>query len=159
MSSSRLDGQQGSSGIEAQRYPTSARAGSYGALFLRLVLATLFVVHLYRKFLYAPMGGIHAWWGALEHNGYPVFVRVYVLSAEFAAALLLPIGLWTRWASLYAVPMMIGAALFWVKLNGYWFSDSGAEFPLLWICALLLQAILGDGAYSVGALRSRAGGG
>jgi putative oxidoreductase len=43
-------------------------------------------------------------------NGYPRFVPWYAISAEFAGALLLIPGIYTRWVSLYALPLTIGAS-------------------------------------------------
>jgi putative oxidoreductase len=128
------------------------RAAPYAALFLRLVLTAFFLAHLYSK--YFTRGGFQTWWHALTQN-YPAYVPIYVLTAEFAAALLLPFGIGTRWVSLYAVPAMVGVVLFWLKLSGYWFTIPGAEFPIAWLCMLLLQAILGDGAYALKISRAR----
>jgi putative oxidoreductase len=135
--------------FQMDRYLTTAQTADFAALCLRLVLGGLFFMHLYRKFFYAPMGGIGAWWGALEHNGYPVYVRVYVLTAEFAAMILLPLGIMTRLTALYAVPMMLGATMFWWNMHGYWFSDSGAEFPIVWTLSLLVMAVLGSGKFAL----------
>ena len=40
----------------------------------------------------------------------------------------------------------VGIILFWLKIGGYWFTNPGAEFPIMWMCLLILQIILGDGA-------------
>ena len=62
--------------------------------------------------------------------------------------LLIP-GVHTRWVSLYAVPMMLGAAHFWSVRKGFFFTAGGCELPLVWAVMLLVQAILGDGAFAV----------
>ena len=66
----------------------------------------------------------------------------YGISAEFAGAVLLIPGIYTRWVSLYAIPLMIGAAQFW-------FVRKGCELPVVWAIMLLVQALLGDGPYAV----------
>ena len=136
--------------------PTPA---SYAALLLRVALGLLFLAHLYWKFEMRP-GGIHSWWSGLATQGYPDWVLVYVLSAEFAAALLLIPGLCCRWVSLYALPFMLGAAHYWLVRKGFFFTAAGGELPLLWSIGLIVQAILGDGAYALGSvLRWRHGDG
>jgi len=106
-------------------------------------MGALFILHIYRKFF---ITGIGAWWSNLAHNGYPSAVMIYVLIAEFSAAVALPLGLWTRWVSLFVLPLIGGASFFWFVRKGFWFSDAGAEFPVLWLVALLVLALLGDGA-------------
>jgi putative oxidoreductase len=49
--------------------------------------------------------------------------------------------------SLYALPMMLGAAHFWGTRKGFYFTASGAELPLVWSVMLVLQVMLGDGPY------------
>jgi putative oxidoreductase len=123
-----------------------ARTAPYAALLLRLVLGTLFVLHLYWKF---TIRGFDAWLTGLHDAGYPLPVVIYVLCAEFAGALLLIPGILTRWVSLFAVPLMVGAAQFWLVRKGFYFTVAGAELPMLWGFALIVQALLGNGAYAV----------
>ena len=130
------------------------RSGTYYApLLLRVTLGLLFIAHLYWKFAVFP-GGLNQWWSNFAINGYPRFVPWYVISAELAGALLLIPGLYTRWVSLYAAPMMLGAAYFWAVRKGFWFAAAGAEFPIAWSPMLIVQSMLGDGPY---ALRMRNG--
>jgi putative oxidoreductase len=122
------------------------RTAPYAALLLRAAVGALFILHIYRKFF---ITGIDAWWDNMAHSGYPKIVMIYALVAEFSAAVALPLGLWTRWVSLLAFPLIAGAAHFWLVRRGFWFSDAGGEFTLLWAAALLVLALLGDGAYAV----------
>jgi putative oxidoreductase len=132
-----------------QQLDSIARAGTaYVPLLLRLTLGSLFIAHLYWKFAVYP-GGLDRWWSNFATNGYPWFVPWYVLSAELAGALLLIPGIAVRWVSLYAVPMMIGAAHFWAIRNGFWFVGAGAELPVLWGVLLILQFLLGSGPYAL----------
>ncbi|HEY1880005.1 MAG TPA: DoxX family protein [Caulobacteraceae bacterium] len=119
-----------------------------GALFLRLLIGSLFIAHLYWKFILLP-GGVQAWWSGLVKSGYPTFVPAYVLSAEFAGALLLIPGVLSRYVALYAMPMMLGAAVFWLARKGFYFTTAGAELPLVWFALLCLQVVLGDGSYAL----------
>ena len=122
------------------------RTAPYAALLLRVALGALFIAHLYWKF---AIRGFDQWWTSLESQGYPALVLAYVLSAEFAGALLLIPGVFTRWVSLYTLPLIAGAAQFWLTRKGFFFTAAGAELPILWGLALLVQALLGDGAYAV----------
>ncbi len=93
-------------------------------------------------------GGLAAWWANLEAAGYPSFVPAYVLSAEILGALLLMPGILTRYVALYAIPMMAGAAQFWLVRKGFYFTGAGAELPLVWLALLGIQVVAGDGRYA-----------
>jgi len=121
------------------------RSAARGAFVLRLLLGALFIAHLYWKVVVLP-GGVAVWWANLLKAGYPPIVPAYVLSAEVAGALLLIPGVLTRYVALYAIPMMIGAAQFWLVRRGFYFTGAGAELPLVWLALLGLQAFMGDGA-------------
>ena len=121
---------------------------SRGIFLLRLLLGVLFIAHLYWKFAVLP-GGLEAWWGNLLKAGYPAVVPAYVLSAELAGALLLVPGVLTRYVALYTIPMMGGAAQFWLVRKGCYFTKAGAELPLVWLALLALQAIMGDGSHAL----------
>jgi putative oxidoreductase len=127
-------------------------ATAYTALLLRVTLGLMFLSHLYWKFKILP-GGFHTWWSGLHATGYPALVAGYAFSAEIAGALLLIPGIYTRWVSLYALPLMIGAAHFWLTRRGYFFTGAGAELPIVWSIMLILQAMLGDGALAIGSAR------
>ncbi|MFL6744728.1 MAG: DoxX family protein [Sphingomicrobium sp.] len=115
---------------------------------LRVLLGLLFIAHLYWKFALLP-GGLPAWWSGLTRSGYPTFVPAYVLSTEFAGAFLLIPGIFTRLVALYALPMMLGAAQFWLVRKGFYFTKAGAELPLVWAALLLIQAVAGDGRWAL----------
>lgn len=125
----------------------SNSAARYAPLLLRLLLGSLFIAHLYWKFAILP-GGLPRWWAGLT-SAYPAFVPWYVFSAELAGALLLIPGIYARWVSLYVLPMMLGAAQFWAVRKGFYFIGGGAELPSVWSVLLVLQAMLGDGPYSL----------
>ena len=118
------------------------------ALLLRLLLGSLFIAHLYWKVAILP-GGLGSWWRNLLENGYPAFAPAYVLSAELAGALLLIPGVLTRYVALYAMPMMAGAAHFWLVRKGFYFTQGGAELPLVWLALLGLQVVAGDGDHAL----------
>ena len=124
------------------------RTAPYAALLLRVTLGLLAIAHIYWKFFIRP-GGFDGWWNGLIQAGYPSWVIVYVLSGEFAGAICLIPGIATRWVALYALPLILGAAQFWLARTGFFFTAAGAELPTLWAAGLIVQAGLGDGAYAL----------
>ena len=128
------------------------RATDLAALILRVTLGLLFIAHIYWKCAILD-GGFAAWWARIRANGYPWLVPYYAVSAELLGALLLIPGIHTTAVCLYALPLMLGAAQFWLVRTGFFFTASGAEFPLVWAVMLLVQALLGDGAYALGPIR------
>ena len=128
---------------------SQASLSEIAALVLRASLGALFIVHLYWKFAVCD-GGFAKWWANFETNGYARIVPYYVVSAEILGALLLIPGIHTRWVSLYALPLMLGAAHFWQVRKGFFFTVGGSELPVVWALLLLLAALLGDGAFALG---------
>ena len=124
----------------------------FGVLLLRLLVGGLFIAHLYRKF---AITGFETWWDGLSQAGYPWWVLAYTVSGEIAGAVLITIGIHARLASLYAVPLMVGATVHWFNRKGFFFTDAGYELPLVWTILLLAQALLGDGACSGSSLIRR----
>ncbi len=133
---------------------TDLERQNVGAFLLRLLLGALFIAHLYWKIAILP-GGLPAWWNGLLRSGFPAVVPAYVLSAEIMGALLLIPGIFPRAVALYAVPMMAGAAQYWLVRTGFYFTKSGAELPLVWLALLCLQVVLGDGQFALAPSRLR----
>jgi len=124
------------------------RTAPYAALVLRIALGLYAIAHIYWKFYIRP-DGLEGWWNGLIQAGYPNWVIVYVLSGEFIGAICLIPGIFTRWVALYTMPLIAGAAQFWLVRKGFFFTAAGAELPTLWATALVVQAGLGDGAYAL----------
>jgi putative oxidoreductase len=124
----------------------SPRAEPYAILLLRLTVGGLFIAHLWLKF---SILGFARWWGGLVKAGYPEFVIAYTLSAELVGAILITLGLGTRWAALYALPMMVGAAQFWAVRKGFYFTGAGAELPIVWSILLGALVLSGGGPLSL----------
>jgi len=131
------------------------RTAPWAVLLLRVSLGSLFIAHLYWKFAILP-GGLATWWGNFEKSGYWPIAPWYGISAEFVGALLLIPGVWTRWAALYTLPLIAGAAHFWAIRKGFSFTGAGSELPIIWSVMLVVQALLGDGPYALApSLRTR----
>ena len=122
------------------------RTAPYAALVLRLALSFFFFAHLIRKF---AVIGFDPWWTGLVKQGYPGPVLGYTVAIEFAGAVLLLLGVYTRYVSLLCLPVLLAVTQYWMARKGFWFADSGMEFPLAWVFMLIAQVLLGDGAYAL----------
>lgn len=126
---------------------TDTRLAPYAALTLRLTLGVAALAHgLMKVFVFTPAGTA----GFFESIGLPGPLAYLVIFGEVAGGLALVAGLWTRQVALLMVPILLGAL--WAHAgNGWVFSGQGGgwEFPAFWTMALLVQAMLGDGALAV----------
>ena len=117
------------------------------ALALRVAMGLLFVVHGGMKlFVFTPAGTA----GYFASLGLPAPLAYLVIAAELLGGLALIAGLWTRWVALALLPIMLGAV--GVHFGaGFIFSNAGGgwEFPAFWAVALVVQALLGDGALAL----------
>ncbi len=123
------------------------RTAPYAALLLRLSLGGLLLAHGLLKVLVFTLPGTVAFFGKL---GLPAIAAYGVVSVELIGGLLLIAGIATRWVSLAALPVLLGATVtHWA--GGWLFSAQGGgwEFPAFWAAALVVQSLLGDGAFAV----------
>ena len=127
---------------------SDTNAASYAALLLRVSLGVMFLAHgLILKVLTFTIPGTVAYFQSI---GYPSFFAYLVILGEIGGGLALILGVRTRLISLLLLPILIGATLQHVG-NGWVFNNQGGgwEFPVFWTVALLVQALLGAGAYAV----------
>lgn len=124
------------------------RTAPYAALILRVSLGVLLLAHglLLKVFTFGVAGTV----GFFESIGYPGFFAYLVIAGEILGGLALILGLWTRPVALLLLPILAGATL-QHSGNGWLFSspNGGWEFPAFWTVTLVVQALLGSGAYSV----------
>src|SRR5689334_20156151 len=122
----------------------------YAALVLRVSLGVMFLAHsLYLKLVVFTLPGTVKFFESL---GLPAFTTHLTIAAEAIGGLMLVVGFKTRFAASALVPVLLGAT--WVHWkNGWLFTNAGGgwEYPLFLAAATVVQALLGDGAYSVGA--------
>lgn len=126
---------------------TDTRA-DYAALILRVSLGvSLFAYGFLLKVLTFTPAGTAAYF---ESIGYPAALAYYVIAVEAVGGLMLVAGLWSRWVSLAALPVLLGATLQHFP-NGWIFSNEngGWSYPAFWAAALVVQFLLGDGAYAL----------
>lgn len=122
-------------------------SSAYAALLLRVALGVMTLAHgLMKVFVFTPAGTA----AFFESLGLPGFAAYLVIFAEVAGGLALILGLHVRLVSVLLLPTLIGAALAHAG-NGWVFSAQGGgwEFPAFWTVTLLVQALLGKGAFAV----------
>ena len=118
------------------------------ATVLRVSMGGLFLAHAWLKlFVFTPAGTV----GYFESLGFPGFLAYLVIAAEVAGGLALIAGLRTRWVALALVPVLLGSIYAPHGAAGFFFSNEGGgwEFPAFWAIALVVQSLLGDGAFAV----------
>ena len=118
------------------------------ALVLRVSLGVMFVAHaLLKYFVFTPAGTVKFF----QSIGLPGPLAYATMAAEIIGGALLILGVYTRAVSFALVPVLIGAT--WAHSgNGWLFTapNGGWEYPAFWTIALVVQALLGDGAYALG---------
>jgi putative oxidoreductase len=121
----------------------------YGTLLLRLALGALFIAHGLLKLLVFKPAGTAAYFRSL---GLPGFVGYLTMAAELGGGTLLILGVATSLVALALVPLILGTIVLVHGSKGWPFNSAGGgwEFPAFWAVALVVQAMLGSGAYSLG---------
>lgn len=124
-----------------------------GALLLRVTLGIVLVSHSLLKVIVFTMPGTVKFFESL---GLPSVFAYITVAVELAAGLLLIAGYRTRIAALAVLPILLGAT--WVHLpNGWVFNapNGGWEYPMFLSVAVIVQALLGDGAFALGHAKSQ----
>jgi len=127
----------------------------YGALVLRVALGVMFIAHsVYLKGVVFTLPGTAQFFQSI---GLPGPLAYVVFAAEAVGGVLLILGVKTRIVAALLVPVLLGAT--WAHAgNGWLFTNKGGgwEYPLFLAIAAGAQALLGAGAYALGANREAA---
>jgi putative oxidoreductase len=126
-----------------------SRTAPFAALLLRVSLGILFLAHVGLKiFVFTPAGTAKFF----ASVGMPAELAYVVIPAEVLAGIALILGVWTRIAAIAATPILLGAIFTVHGAAGFFFTNphGGWEYPAFWTVALVVQALLGDGAYALG---------
>lgn len=118
------------------------------AMILRVSTGGLFLAHAWLKLaIYTPAGTV----GFFESLGFPGFLAYLVIAAELVGGVALIAGVRTCWASLALVPILLGSIYAPHGAAGFYFDSQGGgwEFPAFWAIVLVVQALLGDGAFAL----------
>lgn len=134
--------------LPLDRTVDQTRNADLAAALLRVTSGGLFIAHALLKIIvFTPAGTA----GYFESIGLPGALAYLTIIAELAGGLALIAGFKTRLVSLALIPVLLGAAWFGHGANGFFFSNAngGWEYPAFWAVTLLVQALLGAGAYAV----------
>lgn len=118
------------------------------ATILRVSMGVLFLAHAGLKlFVFTPAGTV----GYFASLGLPGPLAYLVIAAELLGGIALILGIYSRWVSLALVPILLGSIYAPHGAAGFFFSNEGGgwEFPAFWAVTLVVQALLGDGAYAL----------
>ncbi|RLL62113.1 DoxX family protein [Paenirhodobacter hankyongi] len=122
----------------------SAEAIALAALVLRVSLGGLFLAHAWLKiFVFTPAGAA----GYFRSLGLPGWFAYATMAAEVLGGIALIVGFETSLVALVMIPVILGAAWFGHRKNGFWFTNpnGGWEYPAFWGLALFVQALIGGG--------------
>ena len=125
-----------------------SRTAPYAALILRITLGILFLAHAGLKvFVFTPAGTAQ-FFGSL---GLPPALAYLTIAVEAVGGIALILGIFTRWVALALIPVLIGAIAFVHGPAGFFFNNpnGGWEYLAFWIAALVVQALLGNGALAL----------
>ena len=124
----------------------------WGTLVLRVVTGLFFIAHGFGKFWGSP--GFQGWSGMVTGMLHlPVFFAYLVAIVELGGGLLLVAGLWTRYATIPIMIVML-VAIFAVKISK---GVMAAELEISHLAELVALLFLGSGAYGVDRLRCKKG--
>jgi putative oxidoreductase len=119
----------------------------YGAFALRLALGLAALSHgLLKLLVFTPAGTV----GYFASLGLPPAAAYLVMLAEIGGGLALIAGAYVRLVAVAMVPVLLGAL--WVHSGNRWMFASpkgGWEYPAFWTVALIVQALVGPGAFAL----------
>ena len=126
-----------------------AQTASIAALLLRLSMGIMLIAHgFYLKIFVFTMAGAS---GFFESIGLPGWLAWVVMLYETIGGILMILGLFNRWNSLFQGVSLLFAAYLGHSANGWLFSspNGGWEFPAFWAIVCFSLALLGEGKYAV----------
>jgi len=134
--------------------PVSEKNLDRAALVLRLVLATVFLVHGYQKLFVYGFSGVT---NSFRHMGVPLaeLIAPVICVLEFFGGLALLVGAYTRVVATLLACDMLGAIILVHAKNGFSAGKGGVETVLGNFGMLLAVALIGAGAYSIDATLAR----
>mgnify|MGYP001828016926 FL=1 len=127
---------------------------AYAALLLRIALGSMFIAHgLLKVLVFTPAGTV----GFFESLGVPGLFADLTMGAELIGGALLVLGVQTRAVSLALLPVLIGSIVLVHGANGWLYTNEngGWEYSAFLIVASIVQALLGNGALSLGSAFGR----
>jgi putative oxidoreductase len=126
------------------------RTAPYAALMLRVALGAMFIAHALLKYYVFTLPGTAQFFQAL---GLPGALAYATFWAELAGGALILAGMYSRWAAVALIPILVGAT--WAHLGNGWVftaANGGWEYPAFLTVAAAALALLGDGRFAVSSL-------
>jgi putative oxidoreductase len=120
----------------------------YGATLLRLILGIVYIMHAYLAFVLNGPAGMIAY-NVKAGIPFPELATWYLILAQGLGGVFLVLGLFTRWAALANVPVMLGSLLFVHLKHGFWAFKNGYEYVLVLLVVSVAVAMIGGGALSL----------
>jgi putative oxidoreductase len=132
----------------------------FGATILRVVLGVVYIAHAYHAYFDVTPDAMAVM--ITQDLGLPFrdALVFYLLTAQLVGGIMLVLGLFTRWAALVNVPVMLAVVLL-VQLNDGFFlravvTDAspgratvvGYEYALVVLIATIAQFFLGGGTWA-----------
>ena len=124
-----------------------SRTAPWAALVLRVTLGVMFIAHALLKYAVFTLPGTAKFFESL---GLPGPLAYVVFWAELIGGVLILAGVYSRWVAAALIPILLGAA--WAHAGNGWLFTSpkgGWEYPAFWTVTLVVQALLGDGAFAL----------
>jgi len=120
----------------------------YAALLLRWSLGIMFIAHALLKW---RVYSIPVTVKTFQSIGLPGWFAYLVIAAELIGGVCLILDIAPRYAALLVIPLIVGTIITVHGRNGWPFSNPGGgwEFPAFWAATLLVQYLLGDGAWTL----------
>ena len=120
----------------------------YAALLLRWSLGILFIAHAFLKWRVYTMPVTAE---NFRSRGLPGWLAYVVTIVELIGGVCLVVGLAPRYVALLLVPLIVGTIAMVHGKNGWPFSNKGGgwEFPAFWAATLVVQFLIGDGAWTL----------
>ncbi|KVO89734.1 quinol oxidase [Burkholderia ubonensis] len=130
------------------------RLDDFAAALLRVALGVLYLAHVAQKVFVFTLPGTAQFFASI---GLPAWLAYVTTAVELAGGIALFAGFRVRVAALALLPFMLGATAAHLP-NGWSFGapHGGWEYPAFWAVTLAVQALLGGGAFALGAPRAAA---
>ncbi|MBU9412449.1 DoxX family protein [Burkholderia multivorans] len=127
----------------------SDRLNDFAATLLRVALGVLYLAHVAQKVFVFTLPGTAQFFASIGLPGWLAYLTTLV---ELVGGLALLAGVRVRLAALVLLPFMLGAVSAHLP-NGWSFGapHGGWEYPAFWAVTLVVQALLGGGAFALDA--------
>jgi len=124
------------------------RTAGYAAFLLRVVTGLLFLTHdAVKIFIFTPAGTA----GFFGSIGLPPALAYVTIALELVGGVALILGVWPRLVALIMSVLLLGTIFAVHGANGFLFTNAngGWEYPAFWALAMIVLALIGDGAFAL----------